>query len=61
MKKFTVKRTGRTWGVFEGDKLIEGGYFRKDSAEEFAEALFDADERGRGWRSDPSEDFHSDG
>lgn len=28
----TVKRTGRTWGVFRGSELIEGGFFSREAA-----------------------------
>jgi hypothetical protein len=32
-----VKRTGRTWGIFERGELIEGGFFSRDAANEVAE------------------------
>jgi hypothetical protein len=28
----TIKRTGRTWGIFKDGELIEGGFFTRDGA-----------------------------
>jgi hypothetical protein len=30
--KAVVKRTGRTWSVFNGQELIEGGFFTRSAA-----------------------------
>lgn len=35
----SVKRTGRTWSVFRGSVLIEGGFFSRDAALDCAERL----------------------
>ena len=37
--KYVVKRQGRQWGVYLGGKLIEGGFFSRDAAENCAENL----------------------
>lgn len=31
-KLYSVKPTGRTWGVFHGARLVEGGFFSLDAA-----------------------------
>jgi hypothetical protein len=38
MAKITVRRTGKTWSVFEGEVLLEGGFFDREAAREVAEA-----------------------
>lgn len=38
-KRAVVKRTGRTWGVFVGGRLVEGGFFTRDAAVRCAEDL----------------------
>ena len=35
--EYTVRRTGRTWSVFKGAELIEGGFFSRAAAEATAE------------------------
>jgi hypothetical protein len=37
MAVVVVKRTGRTWGVFVDDRLVEGGFFTRAAASECAE------------------------
>ncbi len=32
MAKWTVRKTGRTWGVYRFEELIEGGFFSKEKA-----------------------------
>jgi hypothetical protein len=39
MTKITVRRTGRTWGVFVNGVLHEGGFFYRESAERCAAEL----------------------
>lgn len=31
---YTVKKQGRQWGVYFGGKLVEGGFFSRDAAQE---------------------------
>jgi len=44
MVKATVKRTGRTWSVFQGERLIEGGFFDREAAVATANELNSAAE-----------------
>jgi len=37
--KYTVKKQGRQWGVYLGNKLIEGGFFSRAAAEYCAETF----------------------
>jgi hypothetical protein len=37
--KAVVKRTGRTWSVFQGKELIEGGFFSREAAVVTADEL----------------------
>lgn len=35
----TIRRNGRTWGVYFDDKLVEGGFFTLAGADRAAEDL----------------------
>jgi len=41
-----VKRTGRTWGVFVGGRLVEGGFFSRSAAVECAASVAEDDDGG---------------
>jgi hypothetical protein len=34
--EYTVRRTGRTWSVFNDEDLVEGGFFSRAAAEDCA-------------------------
>jgi len=38
---YSVKKQGRQWGVYFGSKLVEGGFFSRDAAEDCAQTLND--------------------
>jgi len=61
--KLVVKKTGRTWGVFDevsGD-LVEGGFFRRSAAEQslrdwekqLSQETAEDAERAAGWDPNP--------
>jgi hypothetical protein len=29
---YTIKRQGKGWGIFAGERLVEGGFFDRDAA-----------------------------
>jgi hypothetical protein len=37
--RVTVKKIGRTWAVMLGERLIEGGFFFREAAEQAAREL----------------------
>jgi hypothetical protein len=36
MKNISVRKTGRTWSVFRGEELVEGGFFSHYAAQKAA-------------------------
>jgi len=36
--KYTVKRQGKTWGIYCNGSLIEGGFFSRDFAQDECES-----------------------
>lgn len=56
---YEVKRTGRTWSVYVGGKLVEGGFFAKQAAIECRDRLFEETEFPSRYRRD-REDFGAD-
>lgn len=56
MAKYTIKRTGRTWSIYDQSGLVEGGFFSRAAADEALEKWLDADND-----ANYREDFHSDG
>lgn len=36
-RRFVAKRQGNQWGIFDGDKLVEGGFFDRDAAQDCAD------------------------
>ena len=43
-KGIAIRRTGRTWGVFENGQIIEGGFFNRAAAEDLRDELLREDE-----------------